>query len=254
MIGISNTLSDFTTFSVVGQYDHLLSKEAIADPGQRMFGAQAGADRNTLTAIFSPTAEVKEAVEAIITQHGLTGYAVPGLTAILLKKGAMELEEVDLGATRLKSLVLSLGMPGDLLENGLEVLLHNNKNKPSSSKAHFHLLSALLEAYARLATEHNIYPEPAFLANFPRRSTSSEEEEAGGEGEGDDDEAENKAENQAGGLGAIQEEDQEDVVYKGTSAPPPGTTMAPPLFGAARPSGGATAVRPAAVAQVRSGF
>jgi len=250
MINITNTLTDFTGLRLVGKYDKLLSKEAIAEPGEHMPVSKPGAARDLTMKIWNPPEPVFTKVKALIDEHKppLPGYAVPGLTAILISKDSLDFSAADLSAVRLKQLILNLGMPGDLLEDGVAALMHGNKNSPSASKAHYHVLSAFLHATALIAAEHNILVAPAFLSDFPLPSDDDEEAEdtedkdgGGEEGHGDD---------QAAGRRDDMEVEREEVEYAGTRAAPQGNTQAPPLFDRVRPTGGATAIRPPALGQV----
>lgn len=253
MVNITTTLSNFSRLSFIGKPDKLLAADVIATPGQRMFGAEAGPDRDLLVKIFTPSAELTTAVGAIIDQHKPqpAGYPVPGLMAVLLKKGSMELEEADLGAVRLKNLILSLGMPGDLLEEGVADLMHVNPNKPSSSKAHFHILCALLAAMARLSLDQNIFASAAFLEDFPPPTASDEEQDGEGETKSQDEGDEGRSEGRGGDdQGDGHDGEQEEVQFAGTRMAPRHSTLSPPLFDRSRPFGGASGTRPSSMGQV----
>jgi len=247
VLDITNTLSNFSKLSLIEKYDKLLAPEVIATPGQLMHGATAGADREFLTKIFTPSEALSTATSAIIDQYKPqpAGYAVPGLMAVLLKKGTVELEAVDLGATRLKALILELGMPADLLEDGVANLVHVN-SKASSSKAHFHILCALLGGMARLAVEHNIFAAPAFLEDFPGPLLTEEEEK----GEDEEGKSNHEGDGQDEAQGGGQDGQQEEVQVLGTRVPPRQVNLAPPLIGQPGYGGGATSIRPSLAGQV----
>lgn len=246
VLDITSTLSNFSKLSYIGKYDKLLAPEVIATPGQLMYGATAGAGRDFLTKIFTPSEDLSTATSAILDQYNPqpVSYAAPGVMAVLLKKGTMELEAMDLGASRLKALIVELGMPADLLEDGVANLVHAN-SKASSSKAHFHLLSALLGAMATLSVEHSIFAAPAFLEDFPGPLLTDDEQ--GGE---DESKSNQDGDGHEEAQGDGQDGQQEEVQMLGTRVSPRQVTLAPPLFGQPVYGGGATSTRPSLAGQV----
>lgn len=260
MVNITTTISNFARFSLIGHHDQLLSADAIQEPAEHLHGAKPGPDRDFLTSIFLPTAVLRDALAAVFTAHEPVpeGYAVPGVAAILVKKGGTDLEEADLAAQRVKPIILDLGMPPAILDQLVAELQHRNPGRPSSAQATFHVLSALLGSIARIGTEHQLWPEPGFLSAFPpdlHAELPRLEQREGEEGKEEADQQEGQAEDQAGAGGNNEEgqggADDESVTFAGMRPPPPrGAAMAPPLFDVARPTGGANAVRPAATIQV----
>ena len=69
VLDITNTLSNFSKLSLIEKYDKLLAPEVIATPDQLMHGATAGADREVLTKIFTPSEALSTATSAIIDQY-----------------------------------------------------------------------------------------------------------------------------------------------------------------------------------------
>lgn len=222
MVSFTTILSNFQRYSLVGHDDKLLSADAIREPGEYLFGAKDGPERELLTKIFVPTAELSSAIQDIITEHKPlpSGYAVPGLAAILLHKGSMALEDADLSAPRTRPIITGLGMPGNMVEQLVRDLQYYNSPKPSVAQSLFHILSALLASIGRLGSEHGVFAEPLFLADFPEPRHSElptlparereeegkqqEEEEGHGQGEGQ-------------GQG---EEEEASVTFEGTRAAP----------------------------------
>jgi hypothetical protein len=258
MVTMAAILSNFQRYSLVGRDDMLLSADAIQEPGEHLFGAKAGAERELLIKIFVPMAELSSAIQDIITEHKPqpAGYAVPGLAAILLKKGSMTLAEADLSAARLRPVITGLGLSADMTENLVREVQHRNTGRPSVAQALFHILSALLASIGRIGAESAVFAEPLFLADFPAPlhselpSLTSRE----GEEEGKDQEDEQEGQGQGGGQAEPNAEGQGDddeasVTFAGSRAGP--VAFAPPLFDRARPSGGASTVVPPPLGQVR---
>lgn len=263
MVNTKTTLSNFSKFSLIGMDAELLSADAIQEPADHLHGAKAGPDRDFLTRIFVPEADLVAAIKAIIEEHKPQpeGYAVPGLAAILSKKESLILEEVDLGAARIKPLITGLGMAPDVMEKLLAEVQHRNLGRPSASQAAFHLLSALLASIARVGAEHQLYPEPMFLSAFPE-PLHTELPIIGrhGEGEGNDGGgAEETKEGDAGqGQGGGKDantgdahDDDGSVTFAGLRPAPRVATLAPPLFDQSRVAGGPLAIRPTPITQVR---
>lgn len=256
MVNVTTTLSNFKV-SFIGKDDKLLSVDAIQEPAEHLHGAKPGPARDFLTSIFTPSAALQAAVAAVLAVYNPVpaGYAVPGVAAILVKKGSMVLEEADLGANRIKPIILELGMEPGILEGLLADLQHVNTGRPSGAQAAFHVLSALLASIARIGAEHQLWPEPAFLSDFPAplHSDLPVLQRRGEEGEGKDDAVQQEAEDQAGandGAGQGGADDDSVTLTGVRAAPPRGAAVAPPLFDVPRPNGGANAVRPASTIQV----
>lgn len=114
MVNITTTLTNFTGLSLVGKYDKLMSRDAIADPGEHMPGSKPGAARDLMMKIWNPPEPVFTKVKAIIEEHQppLPGYAAPGLTAILISKDSLDFGAADLSAVRLSAIgrVVWLGL------------------------------------------------------------------------------------------------------------------------------------------------
>lgn len=253
MVNMTTTISNFPRLSAIGKDDRLLSVDAIQEPADHLHGAKPGAAKDFLTSIFIPSADLQDAVAAVIAAHKPvpSGYAVPGVAAILVKKGSLELEEVDLNATRIKPIITELGMEPGIMEELIADLQHSNPGRPSTAQAAFHVLSALLASIARIGAEHQLWAEPAFLRDFPAPLHADlpelqrrEEEEGKDEEEAGDQAGANDGAGQGGA-------DDDSVTCTGVhAAPPRGAAMAPPLFDVARPTGGANAVRPVTTIQV----
>jgi len=263
MVNPATTLSNFPKYSLIGRDDELLSADAIQEPAEHLYGAKAGPDREYLTRILVPEADLDAAIKAIITEHKPLpeGYAVPGLAAILIKKESLILEEVDLGAARIKPLITGLGMAPDIMEKLLAELQHQNPGRPSASQAAFHLLSALLSSIARVGAEHHLWPEPFFLSAFPEPLHTElpivgrhGEGEGNGGGGAEETKEGDAGQGQGGGRDANTGDAQEDdgsVTFAGLRPAPRGATLAPPLFDQSRPAGGPLVIRPPPITQVR---
>jgi hypothetical protein len=231
MVNITTTLSNFQRFSLIGRHDQLLSVDAIQEPAEHLYGAKPGPNREFLTSIFLPSAVLRDALAAVMAVHKPQpeGYAVPGVSAILLKKGGLELEEVDLGANRIKPIIIDLGMQPAILDQLVADLQHSNPGRPSTAQATFHVLSSLLGSIARIGTEHQLWPEPGFLVVFPAPLHSDlprlellEDEEGKEEDEGQADAGAETGGGQGGG-------DDDSVAFAGVRAVPPrGAAIAPP--------------------------
>ena len=231
MVNIRVSTTNFMRWSLIGMYDKILSQDAISEPGAHLFGAKTGPDRELLTKIFVPSVELTSALSTIITDHALDhpGYPIPGLRAILVKKGSMELEANDLAGTKLKAIIVSLGMPAGVLDGLIKDLQHHNTGQPSEARCSFHILSSLLHATAKVGAEHGVWPAPDFLELFPEP-----DQDNGGGGEND-----RRGGDQQDGEGHGNDNDNEEE--RGGEAP---ATKAPPLnvrFGATM---GATAMMP----------
>lgn len=156
--------------SLVGRLDRLLSVDAISDPSRHLFGAQEGTDKQFLNAIFLPSLEVSTRLAAAITEHQVedVSYATPGLSAIIVTlEGTEELASTHFNATKIKNLVIRLGMPPGLVAEEMANLRHENGNTVSEGKCAFHLLTAVLHAIASVGSDHGLWPKPAFLEQFP---------------------------------------------------------------------------------------
>lgn len=255
MVSFTTILSNFQRWSAVGRDDKLLSADAIQEPGEHLFGAKAGPERELLTKIFTPSAELSSAIQDIITEHKPLpdGYAVPGLAAILLKKEANALEELDVSAARIRPVIAGLGMPAGMVDDLVRDLQHHNTPKPSVAQSLFHILSALLASIGRIGAEHGVFVEPFFLADFPKPLHSEPPPlPLRDEGEEGKDQEHGEGEGQGEGQGQY-EDDEASVTFEGTRA---GTTrpvaFAPPLFDRDRPTGGASLVTPLPLGQVRA--
>lgn len=252
MVSFTTIFSNFQRWSAIGRDDKLLSADAIQEPGEHLFGAKAGPERELLTKIFTPTAELSSAIKDILDEHKPlpAGYAVPGLAAILLKKESTTLEELDVSAARIRPVIAGLGMPAGMVDDLVRDLQHHNTPKPSVAQCLFHILSALLASIGRIGAEHMVFPEPVFLEHFPKPLHSElpplpprEGEEEGKDQQGDDDQGQGEGQGQG-------EEDDASVTFEGTRQRP--VAFAPPLFDRARPTGGASLVTPLPLGQVRA--
>ena len=127
MVNITTTLSNFKRFSLIGHDDKLLSAEAIQEPGEHLFGAKAD-QMERLTPIFTPTAAILDVIKAILAEHKPqpAGYPVPGLAAILLKKGNMDFEAADLSAANLRPLFADFGLSVESSEALRREVQHGN--------------------------------------------------------------------------------------------------------------------------------
>jgi len=265
---ITTTLSNFQKFSLIGHDDKLLSADAIQEPGEHLFGAKPS-QMERLTPIFLPVEAMSSAIKAIIEEHKPqpAGYPVPGLAAILLKKGEMTLVAADLSANNLKPLIADFGLSADMVDNLVRDLQFHNTGTPSLPRCLFHILCALLASIGRIGAEEKVFAEPLFLANFPEprhaelpaiTTSREQEQEKAGEGkEGEDLDPTGVGMGPTGmpmtGQGDGQGDDDADsVTFAGTrAAHARQVAFAPPLFDRLRPTGGASRVTPLPVGQVR---
>lgn len=275
MVNITTTLSNFQRFSLVGHDDKLLSADAIQEPGEHLFGAKPS-ERERLTPIFIPTQELSSAIQTIIEEHKPqpAGYAVPGLAAILLKKGDdMTLVAGDLSANNLLPLIADFGLSAEMVDNLVRDLRYHNQGQPSVPRCMFHILSALLASIGRIGTEHNMFVQPLFLDDFPEplhaelpAVTSREAEEKDDDKEQEDEDQMDPTGTEAGpngvtlaglpeGQGNEDEASVASVTFAGSRrAPARQVVFSPPLHDQARPTGGASSITPRPLGQVSGSF
>lgn len=271
MVNITITLSNFQKLSLVGRDDKLLSVDAIQEPGEHLFGSKPD-QMARLNPIFTPTEELLSAIKVIIEEHKPqpAGYPVPGLAAILLKKGDMTLVVADLSPNNLRSLIADFGMSAEMVDNLVRDLQYHNQGTPSVPRCLFHILCALLASIGRIGAEHQVFVEPFFLADFPEplhtdlpsiTSREDEKEQDKEDGKEDEEDQVDPTGVEAGptgltlaGLPNRQADDEDaEVTFAGTRAGPArGVAFAPPLFDRTRPTGGASSVTPRPLGQVSS--
>ena len=266
MVNITITLSNFQKWSLVGHDDKLLSAEAIQEPGEHLLGAKPD-QMERLTPIFTPTEELSSAIQAIITEHKPqpAGYPVPGLAAILLKKGEMTLVAGDLSANNLRPLIADFGLSAERVDNLVRDLQYHNQGTPSIPRCMFHILCALLASIGRIGAEHQVFVQPLFLDDFPEPlhaelpSIPSREDQEKEDGKDDDEDQIDPTGVEAGPTGLTLaglsdgqgNDDDASVTFAGTrTGSARQVAFAPPLFDQARPIGGASSITPRPLGQV----
>ena len=84
---IATVTANLAVGSLEGNTDALLSKEAIQQPGEHLFGAKPGPDRDLLMGIVHPLPPLlQEAMEALGAEDDRTMWGLVGYLAVRLRK------------------------------------------------------------------------------------------------------------------------------------------------------------------------